>query len=125
LFSPKVSIFGDGTGATAYSNVVAGAISYVNIITPGSNYSTANVTISANSGSGANVIGYIPQTGGHGSNPIQELNAKNLIFNVTLQRSEANSLPIVNDYRRFGLIMNPLAANSTAYTTTIASQTTK
>ena len=125
LVSPKVSIFGDGTGATAYSNVVAGAISYVNIITPGSNYSTANVTISANSGSGANVIGYIPQTGGHGSNPIQELNGKNLIFNVTLQRSEANSLPIVNDYRRFGLIMNPLAANSTAYTTTIASQTTK
>lgn len=125
LVSPKVSIFGDGAGATAYSNVVAGAISYVNIVTPGSNYSTANVQVTANSGSGADVIAYIPQQGGHGAAPIQELNGKSLMFSVTLQRSEANSLPIVNDYRRFGLLINPLAANGSPWTATIASQTTK
>lgn len=125
LVSPKVTVYGDGIGATAYSNVVAGAVSYVNIVTPGSNYSTANVIISANNGSGASAIAYIPQAGGHGSNPIQELNGKNLMFNVTLQRSEANTLPIVNDYRRFGLIINPLAANGSAWTSTVVSQTTK
>lgn len=125
LISPKVTIYGDGTGATAYSNVVAGAISYVNIINEGSDYSTANVVITANSGSGAVATAYIPQNGGHGSNPVQELNGKNLMFNVTLERDEANTLPIVNDYRRFGLILNPKWANGSLCTTTTVSQTTK
>ena len=125
LVSPKVSIYGDGSGATAYSNVVAGQISYVNIVNEGSDYSTANVIITANSGSSAAAVAFIPQAGGHGSNPEYELNGKNLIFSVTLERDEANTLPIVNDYRRFGLLLNPKWANGSPFTSLTASQTTK
>ena len=127
VVTPKVTITGDGTGATAYSNVVAGAISYVNMIATGSNYSTATVTISANSshGTGAVAKAMIPPPLGHGSDPITELNGKNLIFNTTLQRSEANTLPIINDYRRFGLLINPKYQNGVSATATRITQTTR
>lgn len=127
VITPKVTITGDGSGATAYSNVVAGAISYVNMIAVGSNYSTATVTISANSSHGTGAVGkaMIPPHGGHGNDPINELNGKNLIFNTTLQRSEANSLPIVNDYRRFGLVIDPKYQNGVSATATRLTQTTR
>ena len=127
VVTPKVTVTGDGSGATAYSNVVAGAISYVNMIAVGSNYSTADVTISANSshGTGAIAKAMIPPHGGHGADPISELNGKNLIFNTTLTRSEANTLPIVNDYRRFGLIIDPKYQNGVSATALRLTQTTR
>ena len=127
VVTPKVTITGDGSGATAYSNVVAGAISYINIIAAGSNYSRADVSITANSSHGTGAIGkaMIPPHGGHGADPINELNGKNLIFNTTLTRSEANTLPIVNDYRRFGLIIDPKYQNGVSATALRLTQTTR
>ena len=123
LVAPYITFTGDGTGATAYANVTSGAVNYINIISSGSNYSQANVVISANSshGTGASANAYITPPGGHGSDPISELAAHNVVLNVQLSGSESNTFPTTNDFRTLGLVKDPLldvggtAANGASY----------
>ena len=114
IIGPKVTITGDGTGATAYANVSgSGAVNYVNMIDRGQNYSKANITITANTGTGANAVAYISPSGGHGSKARDELGGSNIMVNVILDGLEANTIPANNDFRVFGLIADPLLADGT------------
>lgn len=115
IVGPNVIIRGDSGSTTsnrasAYvSNTVGGTIRKITMIAPGLHYSTANVTFSANSshGSGATANVVISPFGGHGSNPVYELGASNIMLNVRISGSESNTFPTNNDFRIIGLIMDP------------------
>ena len=121
--APLVTITGDGTGATAYANVVIGgasgnSVNYINVIAAGTNYSEAAITITANTshGSGAAAVGYIAPPGGHGSDALGELAGHNVVLNVQLDGTESDTFPVVNDFRTLGIIKDPLLANGSIAT---------
>lgn len=118
LIGPKINITGDGRNALAFANVVGSQIISVTAINTGVNYSTAQVTVTANSiyGSGASVVGFLAPPGGHGSDPVYELGGKNVILNVKLEGSENNKIAANNNFRTFSLIKDPLELNGTAAT---------
>jgi hypothetical protein len=129
---PLVTITGDGTGATAYANVVIGGangntVNYVNMISVGTKYSEAAIAITANTshGSGATAVGYIAPPGGHGSDAMSELAGHNVVLNVQLDGSEGDTFPIVNDFRTLGILKDPLLANGSIASGTSYDITTK
>ena len=112
IVSPKVAISGDGTGAAAYSNVATGgsAVNYINMISTGSGYTNATVTISANTsfGSAATAVPYIGPRGGHGKNAREELGGSYVMVATEISGDEANTIPQENDIRTFGIIADPI-----------------
>lgn len=48
--------------------------------------------------------------GGHGSNPVKELGASSIMIVKEYFRSEGGKVSTENDYRQFGLLLNPLLA---------------
>lgn len=48
--------------------------------------------------------------GGHGSNPVKELGASSLMIVKEYVRGEGDKVSTENEYRQFGLILNPLLA---------------
>jgi len=130
VIGPKVTISGDGTGATAFANVTtasSNAVNQVTMISTGSNYSEATVTLTGNSshGSGATAVAYVSPPGGHGSDPVGEFAAHNVILNVQLSGAESNTFPTVNDFRTIGLLRDPQLANGAVATGTRYDQTTR
>ena len=111
---PNVLIYGDGLGALAYANVASGQITKVEMISVGQNYSNAEIEFSANAGSGAIAAAYLPPFGGHGSDPVRELGAHNVIINVRLDGTEANTLPANNDFRSIGVLKDPVLSSTGA-----------
>lgn len=124
---PTITFRGDGTGAKAYANVVSGQIRKINMISVGSQFSKANVTITANSsqGSGATARPVLAPLGGHGSRPVDELGGFNVMLNVKITGSESNTFPTTNDFRTIGVIRDPKLANGTIATSTVVDQTLK
>ena len=136
--APKVSIGGEGTGCIAVSQMTSNSISTIDVLEEGSGYRNAYgdwdatnseyssiVTISANGGSTANATAIISPEGGHGSNAYAELLAYNTLVKAKFSGSETDTLTITNDYRQFGLILNPIAsANDTVYEEDTAKQYT-
>jgi hypothetical protein len=123
--SPTITITGDGINATAYANVESGQIKRINMVGVGSKYSKANVDITSPAGSGATATPVISPPGGHGSNPVDELAAHNLMLSTRLSGTEGDKLPGNNDFRILGLVKNPLLANGSSATATAYDQTTK
>lgn len=107
--APRINISGDGTMASAYANVVAGAVTKITSINDGRNYSHAAVSVTANPfyGSGAAAIAYLPGVGGHGSDPVTELYARNITLNVEVDGDEGGFFAANNDFRVYGLIKDP------------------
>lgn len=113
-----VSVRGDGTGAvaTANMNLVSQTVSFITITNPGTGYHYANAVISGGGGVGAAITPVISPFGGHGSGPVEELLASNLMINVQLKNSENNKITVKNDYRQIGILKNPLGyASSNVY----------
>mgnify|MGYP003109222001 FL=1 len=106
---PRINIVGDGNGAEAYANVISGAVTKITAIDEGSSYSRAKVVISANPSFGANAtaITYLPDVGGHGSDPVNELFGKNVTLNIQVVGAEGGFFPANNEFRSFGLIKDP------------------
>ena len=129
LVSPRVIITGDGQGALAYSNVINsnGAVNYVTMISSGSNYSNTTVTISANTsfGTGATADAVIPPRGGHGSNAREELGGSFVMTATSFEGTEANTVPVENNIRTFGLIRDPLLRNGNVANTINFDMTTR
>lgn len=128
---PKITITGDGSGATAYANVtlparsdlaVGNSINKIIVLTRGSDYNSITVTPSANSshGTGATASAYRTPYGGHGSDAIAELGGTNLILNVRMDGTESGVFVTNNDFRTVGVVKNPVLfsggqANATVY----------
>jgi hypothetical protein len=105
-------------GELSLSNVV---ISYINpsnnisqiiMVNPGSGYSYANITVSANAtyGTGAAAIPNISPALGHGSNAYAELGSKyvGITMKFDSAENELHKFPVNGQYRRVGIIENPL-----------------
>ncbi len=106
---PRINIVGDGNGAAAYANVQAGAVSKITSINDGSSYSRVRVNITANPsyGTGATAAAYLPDVGGHGSDPENELFARNVTLNVEVDGSEGGFFAANNQFRLYGIIKDP------------------
>lgn len=111
--SANITVTGDGTGFIG--NVVldsnTNTISYIDVVDSGSGFTHANVVITGN-GSNANVTAIMSPFGGHGKNAIKELFADTLMFTSTIDNEKNQGISIVNDYRQFGIIKDPLKFNS-------------
>jgi hypothetical protein len=122
---PKVSITGDGSGALAYANVSSGTITDINLISGGSNYSSATTTITANSGTSATAVSPVPPNGGHGADPIDELLAFNIMLNTKFTGTESNTFVVNNDFRVIGILKDPKLANGAQANSSVYDLTTK
>lgn len=107
-----ITIIGDGTGCTATPYIVDGKIKKIQINTPGSDYTYANVVITDTSrnlyGNNIDAFAYVtlPPAGGHGINAVSELFGATLSINSSL-RQETSLSNLYQDYRQFGILKNP------------------
>ena len=120
-----ITVTGDGTGAVLKANVSSGHIQDIIIQDRGSNYTYADITITDVTGgvgtSGAATVSIAPHDG-HGYDPIYELGATTIMFNVEFDQSEGGALPTDNEFREVVLLQNPkitstgASATDTSYT---------
>lgn len=122
-----VTIDGDGIGAEAVVpdtlGIVSGGVQRIIMSNPGRNYSWATVTIACSNTQVVNATAvpimsprnqYSNTSGvyyasSHGIDPEEELGAKYVMLYAELTgRDTANAVPIGNDYRRIGIIRNPI-----------------
>ena len=119
-----VTIAGDGNGATAQAirdsnNRIIG----INMLTKGSGYTWARITIAAPASGTDNATAQVivSPKGGHGKDAVEELGGFYVMMNVRLEYDDgAGDFPIDNDYRRICLIRDPFNFG----TTTISSSQT-
>ena len=128
------SVKGDGTGGVVQiSTTAGGAIDTVSIQSRGQDYTYANVLLSNGNlfsdaglapgdavatpaGATGAIEVILPPPGGHGKEADIELNAKRVMTNIRLTYAEgAGDFPVDNDFRRIGLITDPLLASTSAY----------
>lgn len=110
---PQVKVEGDGSGALAKAvvNATSNTIHSIEVVSRGSGYTFADVTIIANTGAiddtnptPATVTAMISPQGGHGSDPAAELFASAAGISVDF----GNTVPSGNnDFRRIGLLLDP------------------
>ena len=115
--SPTVTVVGDGSNcvARALINTSTNTISNVEILSRGSGYTYAGVTLEANNMAAANVAAtraVIGPFGGHGADPLSELNARYVTIAASFGNNESTNIQTDNDFRTIGLLKNPLYANT-------------
>lgn len=114
-----VTVTGDGANANVTANIVLGAIDKFIINDPGFDYRYANILVSGGGGTGASGRAIISPNGGHGYDPKSELGGYYIMVNGRFNYSYGNEdFPVVNDYRRIGLIRDPISR----YTNQIATE---
>ena len=115
-----------GVQALCSITVSSGSITNVTITTPGQGYTFGYINVNPTeitgigAGTNASLEVIIPPSGGHGFNAYKELGAKRVMINSRLQYDETNEFPVDNDFRRIGILRDPLdssgvVAASTTY----------
>ena len=115
-----------GVQALCSITVSSGSITNVTITTPGQGYTFGYINVNPTeitgigAGTSASLEVIIPPSGGHGFNAYKELGAKRVMINSRLQYDETNEFPVDNDFRRIGILRDPLdssgvVAASTTY----------
>lgn len=117
IISPKVVISTDGDNQpSAYCtiNATSNSIDTIVLLDYGSNIQRANVDIQSNTiyGSGANVYAIVPPPGGHGYDPVSELDVKGFCIGFNFTGSQSNTIVTSNVvYNKIGLLKNPYYLN--------------
>ena len=62
----------------------------------------------------AEVFPSIPPVGGHGADPTNELGGFNVMINARFEGTEADEFTVGNEFRKIGILKNPLAYANTA-----------
>lgn len=107
--TPTVTVYGDGTGATATAVVTSNVVTAVNFSGAGADYRNATVAFTGGGGTGAAATAIMSPIGGHGAKPAEELGGIYCIIQTKLEADEAGSkFTVANDYRQLGLIKNPV-----------------
>ena len=123
-----VAIRGDGSSGVASVTVSGGAVTAVTVTTAGSGYTFAYirnadiVSAGATSLSGAELDVIIPPKGGHGANAVEELGGHFVMMNTDFtgdESSNSGDFTTQNDFRRVGLLLDPLTGGSAASATTL------
>jgi len=110
-YPTNVYIIGNGTGflGTPIINGSQNTISGINITNAGNGYTIAKLIVNGQ-GANANIRPIISPPLGHGYDNEFELGARYVMFNTRLDFAEGGGdFPTVNDYRRIGLIKNPVS----------------
>ncbi len=116
---PQLAVYGDGTGATArcIEGEASGTIGAVFSGEVGTNYNTGEVKViqsgTGATGSGGVVVPRIGPKGGHAYDIVEELGGNFIMINTRIEQSESGKFPVTNDFRKVGLIKNPVSANTT------------
>jgi hypothetical protein len=126
---PKVAISGDGSGGLAYgvgSNTTG--ITDMYVANTGSGYHVASLAVTQTNATITTAADFRPvmsPVGGHGYNLVEELFGFNVMLNVRLEGSESNTFTVSNDFRKIGLVRDPVqsADNSALYVSELADQT--
>ena len=128
------SIKGDGTGGVVkFDTDGSGTITSASIQARGQDYTYASVLLGNGNlfddaalsnavGTPANATGALeivmPPEGGHGSDHELELNGKRVMTNIRLTYAEGSGdFPVDNDFRRIGIIKDPVLAGTTTFAT--------
>jgi hypothetical protein len=115
-----ITVDGDGSGAVLKANVSGGKIQDIVIQDRGSDYTYADIIITDVAGgvgtSGAATVSIAPHDG-HGYDPVYELRATTIMFNVEFDQSEGGALPTDNEFREIILLQNPKVAATGASAT--------
>ncbi len=128
------SIKGDGTGGvvqlvTNGSGTITSAsvqargtgYTYANILLGNGNlFSDTGLSSAVATGGGATgaIEAILPPEGGHGSDHETELNGKRVMTNIRLTYAEGSGdFPVDNDFRRIGIIADPLEWGTTTFAT--------
>ena len=115
-----ISIKGDGTGAILKANVSGGQVQDIVIQNRGNYYTYANLTFTdvvGGIGTGAAATVSIAPHDGHGYDPVYELGASTVMFNVEFDGEEGGAIPVDNDFREVILIQNPYLNGTTTLAT--------
>ena len=126
-FTLDQAVQGDGSGAVATLSFTSGALTSVAFKDASSygtgykraSFATLNSGITGlTAGSGATIHAVISPIHGHGANPIEEMGGNYAIVNSRLEFGEgAGDFPTDNDFRRIGLIKNPVQSSDSAIAT--------
>jgi hypothetical protein len=108
-----ITITGDGTGAVLKANVSNNKVQNIIIQSRGNGYTYANLRFGGLVGNGASAIVSIAPHDGHGYDPIYELSASNILFNIEFNTDETGSLSTDNDFRQIFLVYNPYTYGTT------------
>jgi len=116
--TPKVTITGDGQGATATTIVNSeSVITQINVVNRGSGYTRAEVEVSPlfpiGSPDAAEASAEISPPGGHGANAVKELCARRALIVVRTDQDELGVFAVANDFREFGIVRNPVLNDGT------------
>ena len=115
-----VPIVGDGSGGVCTVHVSGNQVTHITVTAPGTGYRNAQVIIATTTtglsgiggGSGAVVKCIISPQIGHGADPVTELGGNHVIVNSRLEFGEGSGdFPTDNDFRRIGLIKNPVQSS--------------
>jgi hypothetical protein len=115
---PRVEIRGDGTGASAITNVTpSGSIRGITMLNAGTGYTSAvafvpdpfafdPVTLSSQN---ERVIlrPILSPAGGHASNLVDELSCRNVLLFTELTEFDNSTIPTTNEFASVGVIRNP------------------
>jgi hypothetical protein len=120
---PKIVITGDGHGANVRAtNTASGVIGDIVVVAGGNNYGNAVATVITNAGSSGAVTPIIGPRGGHGDDAIEELGGFFVMVNSRLEYGESGNFTTNNDFRKIGLLAQPLYANGDVATASSADQ---
>ena len=116
--------FGIHGGSQAVCTVVVsgGSVTSVSVTNRGSEYTFGFLNVNSTEitgiggGTGAKLEVIIPPSGGHGFDVYKELGAKRAMVNVRLEYSETEEFPVDTDFRRIGILRNPLDAGGSVAT---------
>jgi len=120
---PKITITGDGHGANVRTtNTSAGVIGDIVVVAGGNNYGNAVATVSTNAGSSGSIAPIVGPRGGHGDDAIEELGGFFVMVNSRLEYGESGNFTTNNDFRKIGLLSQPLYANGDVATASTVDQ---
>jgi hypothetical protein len=121
-----ITIDGDGRNAILKANVVGGQVVDIVVQNRGQDYTKANLSftdITGGVGTGAAAVVTLSPQNGHGYDPVEELYANTVLFNVDFEGSVGGLFPAENEFREVTLLYNPYLrgtqtlASSTVYET--------
>lgn len=104
----NITISGDGSGAVINPKNRIGVINGFDYISTGTGYRYANAKINDSTGRFANIRAIVSPVGGHGYDPIQELNAHYVMLSARTEYNEGyGDIPPLVKFRQLGIIRNP------------------
>lgn len=113
---PTVKVEGDGAGAVARCAIdVSKKVTEIRSVKRGSGYTvaTAVITSPVDSGTGPAIVPEIGPPGGHGSDAVDEFGGSHLMMLVDVEEDEDGDFTLVNQYRQFGIVRNPVFNDGT------------